>query len=256
MNQAMSPIDLEIGSDEEASLWEAFKSDGSVSARERLFEQYAGFATSIARRQARKHAGVDVEFGDLRQLAYAGLLESLDRFDPGRGVPFRGFAAHRISGSIRDGIVRTSELREQISWRRRVRRERLRSLAQQQPDDISLSDAMAELADIAVGLALGFMLEDTGLAQAGEQASSQSIAVTGYDSLAWKEIIERLQAELARLPVREQTILRHHYLDGVTFDQLASLLGVSKGRVSQLHRNALVQLRRRLGEKGHLRLEG
>jgi RNA polymerase sigma factor for flagellar operon FliA len=252
----MPLTDPGFGSDEERSLWTAFKNDGSTQARERLFEQYAGFATSIASRQTHEHIGGDVEFGDLRQLAYAGLLEALDRFDPTRGIPFRGFAAHRITGSIRDGVRRTSELREQISWRRRVRQDRLRSLAGDPSGDISLSEAMAELADIAVGLALGFMLEDTGFINTEEPASSSPRRPTGYDSLTWKELVGRLQTELTRLPQREQTILHQHYLNGVAFDQLASLLAVSKGRVSQLHRNALVQLRKRLGAKGHLRLEG
>lgn len=252
----MPLLDPVTGSDEEGMLWAAFKIDGAAEARERLFEHYAGFAAGIASRETRKHPGGDVEFGDLRQLAHAGLLEAIDRFDPGRGVPFRGFAAHRIAGSIRDGIRQTSELREQLSWRRRVRRDRLRSLAGEPPGDPSLSEAMAELADIAVGLALGFMLEDTGLIETEQGAAVSSARPTGYDSLAWKELVGRLQAELSRLAPREQAILRKHYVGGVGFDQLASLFGVSKGRVSQLHRNALVQLRKRLGEKGHLRLEG
>ena len=56
------------------------------------------------------------------------------------------------------------------------------------------------------------------------------------------------------LPARERDILRHHYIDGVGFDQLAVLLGVSKGRVSQLHRSALDLLRKRLRQKGQYNL--
>lgn len=237
---------------EEAADWLAFKTQGSLAARERLFSLYAGFARAIARRHHRERSRGDIELAELYQYAYAGLLEALDRFDPGHGAPFRPFAAPRISGNIMDGIPHLSEVLEQLSWRRRVRRERLRSLAEGTQETASPIEKLAEL---ALGLALGFMLEGTGLFSAGdsEQAASAP-AETAYDSLAWKEIVGQLRAELDDLPEREQAILRQHYLNGVSFDQLASLLAVSKARVSQLHRSALMLLRKRMRERGHFRM--
>lgn len=241
---------------EEAALWNAFRREGSLAARERLFSHYSAFARNIARRHYREQSGGDIELADLIQLAFAGLLEALDKYDPARGAPFRPFAAHRISGSIRDGIVKMSELREQIAWRRRVQRERLRSLAESDASKGSTSEATAAMADIAVGLALGFMLEGTGLFDPHEtEHDVKSRDATAYDSLAWKEMVTLLQAAVDTLPEREQIILRRHYIDGVGFDQLAQLLHITKGRVSQLHRSALLLLKKRMRERGHFRLE-
>jgi RNA polymerase sigma factor for flagellar operon FliA len=172
------------------------------------------------------------------------------------GVPFRAFTSHRISGSVRDGIARMSEVREQMSWRQRVRRERLRSLSDMAAGNMQTAEATEKLAEIAVGLALGFMLEGSGLFTQGEkdEGGSPSFPGTAYDSLAWKETVAQLETELSALPEREQTILRQHYLGGMNFDQLASLLAVSKGRVSQLHRAALQLLRKRLGERNRFNL--
>lgn len=239
---------------DEAALWVAFRRDGSAAARERLFVLHAPYARKIALRHHRENTIGDIELGDLRQHAYAGLLEALDRFDPEHGAPFRAFAAHRISGSIREGLSRMSEVREQISWRHRMRRERTRSLTEMASEDSDTVTAMNQLAEIAVGLALGFMLEGTGLFLRGD-SDSLAAQKTGYDSAAWKEMVADLEAELVRLPEREQTILREHYASGVNFDQLAAVLGVTKGRVSQLHRAALALLRRRLDRRGHFRLE-
>jgi len=241
---------------EEAALWDAFKDEGSAAAREKLFARHAGFARNIARRHHRELPGGDVELADLVQLAYAGLLEALDKYDPERGAPFRPFAAYRISGSIRDGMVKMSELREQIAWRHRAQRERLRSLSETGTSKASTSEAMAAMADIAAGLALGFMLEGTGLFNPHDaEHGAQSQDATAYKSVAWKEMVAQLHAAIAALPEREQTILRRHYLDGVSFDQLAQLLQITKGRVSQLHRAALVSLKKRMRERGHFRLE-
>jgi RNA polymerase sigma factor for flagellar operon FliA len=236
----------------EHGLWHAFKQGGSASARERLFSRYAGFAVQIAARLYRRKSVGDIELADLRQLAYAGLLEAIDRFDPDRGVPFRAFAARRVSGSVLDGIAKLSEKREQLSWRAKMRRERVRSLAAAEDGEISTADAMARIAEIAVGLALGFMLEDVAV---HTEVDIGNRPPTAYDSLVWKEMVTQLRRQVEGLPEREQLILRRHYMDGVSFDQLAALLDLTKGRISQLHRAALSLLRKRMDRRGHFRME-
>jgi RNA polymerase sigma factor FliA len=237
---------------DEGALWRALREDGSESARERLFAAYLPFARALAGRQYRSRKGADIEHADLFQLACAGLLEAMDRYDPALGVPFKGFAARRINGSMIDGIAKMSEVREQISVRQRVRRERLRSLAAEGAEKLDSAEAMEALVDMAVGLALGFMLEGTGLYH---DEAEQSVAPTAYESLAWKDLVQRLVAELARLPERDRTILQLHYLEEVNFDQIAALLGLSKGRISQLHKAALLLLRKRVSGAGGFRLE-
>jgi RNA polymerase sigma factor for flagellar operon FliA len=239
-------------SEDDPELWRAFKVSGSTSARERLFETHLPFARQIARREWLKRAGQHVDLEDLRQLACAGLLEAIDNYDLARGVPFRGYASRRILGSILDGLAKMSEVREQISFRNRVRRERARSLVAVDPDTLSIEDALQALIDVAVGLALGFMLED-GALYAEESAVDRG--PTAYESLAWKETVAHLMRELGSLPERERSILRHHYLEGLAFDQIASLHNLSKGRISQIHRSALTLLRKRLPRAGRFKLE-
>ena len=67
-------------------------------------------------------------------------------------------------------------------------------------------------------------------------------------------MITQLKSEILSLPQREQSILQKHYLDGVSFDDLSSLLGISKGRISQLHHAALILLRKRMAQYGHVQL--
>jgi RNA polymerase sigma factor for flagellar operon FliA len=238
--------------DAEAALWIAYRDQGSFAAREQLFTQHAGFARNIARRHYHERSRGDIDLHDLYQLAYMGLLESLDRFDPKNGAPFRAYAAHRISGNIRDGILRMSEVREQMSWRKRIYRERMDSIGEKSTH----REPIDRLTEIVVGLALGFMLEGTGLYIQGEGESDNAHTGTrtAYDSLVWKEMIEQLKSEIQALSKREQVILQKHYLEGVAFDDLSSLMGLSKGRISQLHRSALLSLKKRMAERGHSRI--
>jgi RNA polymerase sigma factor for flagellar operon FliA len=239
--------------DDEPELWNALRLEGSQAARERLFSRYAGFARSTARKIRSELSRDDVETAELHQLAYAGLLEAMENFDWQRGVSFRAYAVHRIAGSIRDGLAKASEVAEQIATRQRVRRERLRSLSDEDTHRMNAQEAMDALVEIATGLALGFMLEDAGLGD--HDQDSVLHPRTAYDSLAWKETVTHLHAQLSALPETEQMILREHYLYGIAFEQLALGLGLSKGRVSQLHRQALARLRKRMGARNQFRLE-
>lgn len=240
----------------EAALWRACKEAGSSDARQALFNLHYPFARQIAKRHfLDRHTG-DIELADLYQLASAGLLEAIDKFQPDLGAPFRAYAKRRISGSVLDGIAKMSEVREQISFRNRVRSERIRSLSIEDADTLPADEALEALIDVAVGLALGFMLEGTGLYSADEAVMTPPAPIdNAYVSLAWKEAVARVNGELDALPPREQTVIRSHYLTGLNFDQIGALLGVTKGRVSQLHRAAIALLKKRLNKAGDFKLE-
>jgi hypothetical protein len=63
----------------------------------------------VARRHFRDRNNRTIEFPDLCQLAFAGLLEAIDRFDPDYGVSFSHFAERRITGSVLDGVLHASD---------------------------------------------------------------------------------------------------------------------------------------------------
>jgi RNA polymerase sigma factor for flagellar operon FliA len=46
-----------------------------------------------------------------------------------------------------------------------------------------------------------------------------------------------------RLPDKERTVIEWHYVEGKKFECLAEKLGLSKGRISQLHAQALLRMR-------------
>lgn len=242
--------------DDEATLWAAFVTGKSSSARSRLFTLHAPFARRIAKRHFLGRKGGDIEYPDLCQLAYAGLLEAIDRFDPAKGAPFRGYAARRITGSVLDGVSKTSEMRQQASYRNRVRYERARSLmagdgaaSEQAP----LAEAMRLFEELTIGLALGFMLDGTGLYQSEE---GPDLRETGaYESLAWGDSVRQLTDAVESLPEREQAVIRGHYLEDLDFAQVAALLGVGKARISQLHRSGIALLKKRLAAQPDFRLE-
>ncbi|MEA3015968.1 MAG: polymerase sigma factor FliA [Sphingomonadales bacterium] len=227
----------------EAALWRRLRFEAEDGCREELFGLYAGLARALARRHYRRRASRRIDQGDFEQFAFAGLLQAIDRYDPLLGVPFGAYARRRIAGSIADGVSRMTEVDAQLSHRHRIEQERLRSLARR-PAEGEGGDPLTEVTELVLGLAYGLILERTSLAAAADGADTRAGA---YESLAWRELQSRLGAAVAALPEREAKVVRNHYELGLSFAQIADLLGLSRGRVSQLHRAALERLRKRMG---------
>jgi RNA polymerase sigma factor FliA len=237
----------------EERLWIALRDERSPQAREAVFAHFLPYAQALA---AQLYAGRhrdDVEFKDFLQLACVGLLEAIDRFEFERGVSFRTFCTPRLRGNVLTGVQRLSDAQEQIALRKRIRRDRVASL-ESPVGRGKQSDTFQALATLAAGLAIGFMLDDTGLVE--ESAEQAAPYENAYQTIAWRQTTEKLHTAVARLPTREQKIIRYHYFHGLGFEQIADIFGVTKGRISQLHRGALLELRNLLGNTQHLHITG
>lgn len=223
----------------EALLWTRLHFEKKQEAREPLFNRYVAFARSIAVRL--RPWGQRAHIEDAEQWAYAGLLQAIDTFDPLRGSPFPAFAKPRIIGSVRDGFARSGELEAQWSQRRRQERERLRSL--KGTAESEQADPIETLGGIAACLAIGLMLDGTRLLASDD---SPDPSPSAYESLAWRQTQLRLKREIDRLSSAEATVIRQHYINGLAFAQVADLMSLSRGRISQLHSAALAKLRKRI----------
>jgi RNA polymerase sigma factor for flagellar operon FliA len=68
----------------------------------------------------------------------------------------------------------------------------------------------------------------------------------GYASLALRQMRGRLRAAVAGLPQAERRVLEGHYFQQQPFAEIAEALGVTRGRVSQIHKRGLGLLRAEL----------
>jgi RNA polymerase sigma factor for flagellar operon FliA len=223
---------------EDAGLWSAWRDHGDHTARERLIERYLEFAKMFAAKCYAGRFSDEFEFGDYMQFATIGLIESVDRYDPALAASFKTYSAQRIRGAVLDGIARMSEQLQQITARQRLLAERSTYSSQ---GELSGPDTVLEqLASVAIGFALGFMLEDSGMYEADEK----SVPDNCYTRIEMRQLREKLLGLVGKLPERERMVIQHHYLHQLPFETIANILSLSKGRVSQLHRSALEALRK------------
>ena len=227
----------------DAARWREHLDAPSIETRNALFTHYRPFARRVAHDEWHRIGGHGCEREDFEQLATEALLQALDRFDPLEGARFESYARLRIRGCILNGIARASEASSQFSYRKRRERDRLRSL--RAASDLA-APTLEELADLTVKIALGVLLE---LGSDVDPDDLASEAPTAFETIAWSQLCAEVDTRIAQLPENEALVLVQHYRHGLQFQQIAALLGVSKGRVSQLHAQALATLRRYLSHQ-------
>lgn len=226
----------------EASLWRRLRFENDDACRELLFNRQLDLARAIAIHEYRRRPAYGLDRKDFEQFAYSGLLEAIDRFNPLHGAPFDAFARRRIRGAITDGLAKSSESGAQYAHRRRVELERLRSLGTAAPQ----ADPIVDLSDLAIGLALGLVIESARFSDLHAAPGE----LGAYESVSWRDLQVNLLKAIERLPEAEKSVMQQHYLNGVSFVQIARLLNVTKGRVSQIHSVALRRVRERLRSLG------
>ena len=228
--------------------------------RQRLVTEHLPIAEHIAMRFS--HPGEPVE--DLTQVARVGLINAVDRFDPGKGTDFLSFAVPTIMGEVRRYIRDTS-------WAVRVPR-RLKELR------LAIAAAVAELSQrlgraptpsqLAEHLELREEEVFEGLEATGahhlmsldhlltEERDGPALADTlGERDAGLEAVVDReaLHPLLMRLPERERTIVALRFFANLTQTQIARRIGISQMHVSRLLARSLAELRGELtvGEPNH-----
>jgi RNA polymerase sigma factor for flagellar operon FliA len=202
-----------------------------ATVRASLFEQHAGWARLVALAVHRRLWVHGIDPADCIQNATVGLLEAIERFEPHRGVPFRAYATPRVRGAVFNG------LRTLASTARPAPSQRIRDRVACLAEDAADGDETTFFADLVGSLGLGFLIEDAWDAPDSQDAS-------GFAERSQLRL--RLADGLRRLSVRHRDILHHHYFLHRPFSELAAEAGITKGRMSQLHREALLRLREML----------
>jgi RNA polymerase sigma factor for flagellar operon FliA len=240
---------------EELELWRCFAGSRDAELRGQLIERYLPLCRAIAASLFSRRVADDAEFADYMQYATLGLMEAVDAFDWRRGVRFNTFATYRIQGAIRNSIANFSERREQVALVYRLKKERIDSLKQAEqapPVKARRNAAVRDMADVAVIWALSYLLEGSGmLAPRGDAHYTEQF----YDGLELRQLKDRLVGLVDALPDQERRVIKYHYFQNLEFTEIARMFGVTKGRISQIHKSALLLLREAHRIAGGLDLE-
>ncbi len=205
-----------------------------------LLVRHATLLDRVARRLAAR-TGHAVSPDDLWSAGAMGLLEAARRFDGARDVKFETFAEHRVRGAMLD------ELRRMDHLPRRLRDdadgvERARAkLAQQLGREPTVEEVTGTAGGDAEGVAAILQLLQPAVPMTEDLLESGAPAAD--ELVARGERSRAVATAIGALPERLQQLLALYYDEGLTYREIARLLGVSEPRVCQLHADAMARLR-------------
>lgn len=227
------------------------------SASVEVVERHADLVRRIAHHlAARLPASVEVD--DLVQAGMLGLIEAARNFDSDQGASFETYASIRIRGAMIDEIRKGDWTPRSVHRRTREAAEVTRQIEQ-------TTGRAATGAEVARALGLGAeeyarLLEDAVSGQVlsldshiddhGEPNVAAGAAYSPERRLQAAEFRQALAEAIGQLPEREQLVLSLYYEQEMNLREVGAVLGVSESRVCQIHGQAMLRLRSRLGEFG------
>ncbi len=233
--------DLEKG----VTAWDDF----SPRDRENIVRFYAPKIRILALRLKAK-LPQSVELNELISAGSLGLLDALGKFNPERGIKFDTYSENRIKGAMLDELRR-------MDWFSRGLRQKVKVLeeAQRQIEHETGTSATSEQ-----------LQEHTGMSekevQNGLEALHNQMCVSldsfhenlvgrrsmsddePFQSTAFQEIVDKVADLIEELTPREKLVISLYYGEELNMKETAEVMDITEGRVSQLHSQALIKLRK------------
>ncbi len=213
----------------ESQLWERWVGERDKASRDALILLHAPWARLVARDVFIRVRSRNTEWREFTQNATLGLIEAVDRYDPARGVEFRTFARHRVRGAVFNGLRQL--------WDQGIAAAHDSGLGRSESLNEDDSDPLESFVSWTVGIGIGHLLDVASLPEIDVYSRGP------YATLERDQRCELLRQLVRLLPERESMILTLHYFQHLPFTEIAKLLNVTKGRVSQLHKQSIERLR-------------
>ncbi|MEG6585908.1 FliA/WhiG family RNA polymerase sigma factor [Dendrosporobacter sp. 1207_IL3150] len=227
-------------------LWLAYQQSKNIDIRERLIQNYLGLVKLVAGRIAiglPQHVDKD----DLISNGFFGLLEAIERFDPGKGFKFETYAVARIRGAILDAIRAQDWVPVAIRQKARQYEQTVAKLEHElgrSASDFeiaaSLNISTSELNELIT------QLKATTIIPLEEFTKSETVSnqyTNPMQQVETEEVKDTLSKSIDKLPEKEKIVITLYYYEGLTLKEISVILKLSEARISQLHTKAVFRLR-------------
>ncbi|ABK17075.1 RNA polymerase, sigma 28 subunit, FliA/WhiG family [Syntrophobacter fumaroxidans MPOB] len=200
-----------------------------------------------------------VSIDDLISAGVIGLIDAVDKYDSGQGIPFKFYAKIRIRGAMLDEIRAMDWVPRSLRQKGNVLERTFSALEQKLgrcPSDeqvagelnIGIEDYHRLLDEIK---GISFLPENINeaLLENGESGSLASDSEELFQHAYRQEIQRHLADAIRTLTEKEQLVLSLYYYDELTMKEVGTALGYTESRISQIHTKAIIKLRSRLAKR-------
>lgn len=242
---------------EQDRLWKNYRRSRSVENRNALVVVYMPMVKHMADNLMRSLPGAaTTTFADLTQVGAMGLMQTVESFDPQRGVKFKTYCSRRVNGAMVDLLREEDPIPR--SARKIVRRlehvtEQLRATHGLRPGDSEIaaqSGLTGEQCRSAASMSVAFGSHAISM-EAPTDNVIDGVAPTLADAIAHerpmpdeqaaaRDMVKRLDKHL---DTRERLILRLYHGMGMSMRETGKAVGISESRVCQLLTEMMTRLR-------------
>lgn len=198
-----------------------------------------------------------VQLDDLMQSGMIGLLEAAAKYDPAHGASFETYAGIRIRGAIVDEIRRGDWVPRSVHRNARRVAQAIRKVEEREgrsAQDKEIAAALEMTLDAYFSCvsdaSSGRLFSLDEMEESGESPSlvSESEEADPFGALQSSSFRQGLARAIDGLPERERLVLSLYYQDELNLKEIGAVLGVSESRVSQIHSQAALRLKARMGD--------
>ena len=256
----MSRASVGSRTDEVNRLWATYTETRPKAVRDTLVHNYLYLVRYVAGKMAMS-VPPSVEIDDLVSAGVVGLMDAIEKYDPGRDTKFETYAVSRIRGAIVDDLRSLDWVPRSVRRKARMIEEAYSYLENElgraaSDEEISRKlnisvDEFRSIVEEVVSAGL-LSLDDFVGSQDGERTTRiidlvcSTNDVSPSAPLELEEMREVLAGAIMNLPEKERSVVALYYYEDMTLKEIGRSLGVSESRVSQIHTKAMLRLRGRL----------
>jgi len=191
----------------------------------------------------------NVEVDDLIQEGLTGLLDALTRYEPQPNLAFEAYARTRIRGAIYDSCRKNDILprnqRDELVGIEKVTRKLEQNLGRHPTEkeiasgaEITIEAYHAIMANMVHLMPLDDLSDDLLPSDADDSDPMRAVAMS--------QLADRIATILEGLPENEKLVFALHYQEELSYREIAQVMNITPGRISQIHTQGMIRIRAKL----------
>ena len=190
-----------------------------------------------------------LEIEDLIQIGYTGLVVAANNFVKKEGGPFASYASIRIRGAIIDFFRKNSNLcRTTIQMQQKVKATEVslrQSLAREPlPNEVATAAGLSDAEYSEWQHAFAANVHQSLDAVYDEYSMFFVLNEDGAEQkIQTSQLKQTLRTVLGKLPEKELMVIQLYYVEELNIYEIAQVLNVTTGRLSQIKKAAIAKLR-------------
>ena len=200
----------------------------------------------------RVRASIEIE--DLMQIGYFGLVTAAQKYSPKEGATFASYAVLRIRGAIVDHLRKSSNLcRTTIQMQQKQKKavEALTVVLQREPVPSEIAEKMGLNLDEYREWEKAFNANiHQSLDEVYDEYSMWFVSKdsTPEENLDRSQLKDILKVALKELPKKEAMVIQLYYVEELNVYEIAEVMEITTGRVSQIKKSAVSLLRENINK--------